>query len=431
MNDMLDNDFTITASGNITISNNINLDTGTLTLTAGNGGTGNIVSGAGPPTLTASTVSLTQDSAFGSSAPFRFAAGTLNLTTGAAQTVQGWMTDGNRALSLTSGGMLTINSNIDTGTGNLTLTLGAFQAVLTGVSMLSGNVVTFNGDGTGVRITAAGDLTISALGNLRVNTGIAVGANTLRLDAGRNEAAGQTGVISFANTSVELRASRFVFTQDGALFVNGRPADFRDGDGTGLTTAQSEPITRIIYDGTGAAQTGVDWANIFPSTVSRGPGGTGDYAVPAVDFVSGVLAAAVSITLNAGTGVLTFAATGDITLSAPAITITAGTINLGTRTLTLTAPTGTLTLNFTAATTITGTGMAGLTVIAEDIAFSGTAPILNVPEVRLELTGAGNSFPAAAPFAVESMIGTLNINTAKRAGSIIAGWLLLLPQTAI
>ena len=418
-----DNDFTITASGNITISNNINLDTGTLTLTAGNGGTGNIVSGAGTQTLTASTVSLTQDSAFGSSAPFRFAAGTLNLTTGAAQTVQGWMTDGNRALSLTSGGMLTINSNIDTGTGNLTLTLGASQATLTGVSMLSGNVVTFNGDGTGVRITAGGDLTISARGNLRVNTGIAVGANTLRLLAGRNEAVGQTGVISFANTSVALSASRFVFTQDGARFADGRPADFRDGDGTGLTTAQSEPITRIIYDGTGVAQTGVDWANIFPSTVSRGPGGTGDYAVPAVDFVSGVLAAAVSITLDAGTGVLTFAATGDITLSAPAITITAGTINLGTRTLTLTAPTGTLTLNFTAATTITGTGMAGLTVIAEDITFSGTAPILNVPTVSLELTIAstvdsggrvlvpGSSFGATAPFAANSMIGTLNINT--------------------
>ena len=432
-NDMLDNDFTITASGNITISNNINLDTGTLTLTAGNGGTGNIVSGAGTQTLTASTVSLTQDSAFGSSAPFRFAAGTLNLTTGAAQTVQGWMTDGNRALSLTSGGMLTINSNIDTGTGNLTLTLGAFQAALTGVSMLSGNVVTFNGDGTGVRITANGDLTISALGNLRVNTGIAVGANTLRLDAGRNEAAGQTGVISFANTSVALSASRFVFTQDGALFVNGRPADFRDGDGTGLTTAQSEPITRIIYDGTGVAQTGVDWANIFPSTVSRGPGGTGDYAVPAVDFVSGVLAAAVSITLDAGTGVLTFAATGDITLSAPAITITAGTINLGTRTLTLTAPTGTLTLNFTAATTITGTGMAGLTVIAEDITFSGTPPILNVPTVSLTLTIAstvdsggrvlvpGSSFGATAPFAANSMIGTLNINA--QAEQEYHGWM--------
>ena len=415
-----DNDFTITASGNITINNNINLDTGTLTLTAGNGGTGNIVSGAGTQTLTASTVSLTQDSVFGSSAPFRFAAGTLNLTTGAAQTVQGWMTDGNRALSLTSGGMLTINSNIDTGTGNLTLTLGASQAALTGVSMLSGNVVTFNGDGTGVRITADGDLTISALGNLRVNTGIAVGANTLRLLAGRNEAAGQTGVISFANTSVALSASRFVFTQDGARFADGRPADFRDGDGTGLTTAQSEPITRIIYDGAGAAQTGVDWANIFPSTVSRGPGGTGDYAVPAVDFVSGVLAAAVSITLDAGTGVLTFAATGDITLRAPTITITAGTINLGAdRTLTLTAETGTLTLNFTAATTITGMGTAALTVIAEDIAFSGTPPILNVPTVSLELTLAatinpsgvvlvpGSSFGQEAPFSPDSTIGTL------------------------
>ena len=374
--------FTITATaGVITINDNINLNVGVLTLiSSGSGGGINL----GAVTLTAVQITLT-----------------------------GAIASANNDLTLTVANTLNLNSNIDRGTGNLTLAVGAGQATFTGVRMLSGNVVTLDGDGTGVRITADGDLTISALRNLAVNTGIAVGANTLRLEAGRGM--GQTGDISFSSNTLELRASRFFLTQNGAVFGNVRPVAFQDADGVGLDADATELITRIAYDGT-ETQAEVDWANILLDTVSRGPGGTADFEVAAADFVSGVLAAAVSIILDAGTGVLTFAATGDITLRAPAITITAGTIDLGAdRTLTLTAETGTLTLNFTAATTITGTvtgmGTAGLSVIAEDIAFSGMPPILNVPTVSLELTDSGSSFGATAPFAAASMIGTLNITT--------------------
>ena len=377
------NSLSITATaGAITINDNIDLGTtGNLTLTSSGSGSGINLGAA--IMLTANNITLT-----------------------------GAIASANNDLTITAATLLTLNSNIDRGTGDLTLALGTSQAVFNGVRMLSGNVVTIGGT---LGLETDGDLTISAGGNLMVNTNISLGSGattTLRLEAGRGTG---TGDISFSSNTLELRASRFFLTQDGAVFSNVRPVAFQDANGDGLTAGQSKLITRITYDGT-ATQTEVDWANILPNTVSRGPGGTADFEVAAADFVSGVLAAAVSITLDAGTGVLTFAATGDITLRAPTITITAGMIDLGAdRTLTLTAETGTLTLNFTAATTITGTvtgmGTAGLSVIAEDIAFSGMPPILNVPTVSLGLTDSGSSFGATAPFAANSMIGTLNITT--------------------
>ena len=386
------NNLNITAMGVITINNNINLGTtGEISLTSSGSG-GGINLGA-------------------------------VVLTGRNITLLGTVASANNDLTLTVGNILNLGSNIDRGTGNLTLT-GAGQAVLLAVvRTLSGNVVTI---GSTLGLVADGDLTISAGGNLMVNTDISLGSGattTLRLEAGRGM--GQTGDISFSSNTVELRASRFFLTQNGAVFGNVRPVAFQDADGTGLDAEATELITRIAYDGT-ETQAEVDWANILLDTVSRGPGGTADFEVAAADFVSGVLAAAVSITLDAGTGVLTFAATGDITLRAPTITITAGMIDLGAdRTLTLTAETGALTLNFTAATTITGTvtgmGTAGLSVIAENIAFSGMPPTLNVPTVSLELTGAGNSFDATAPFAANSMITTLEITTA--ADQDYRGWM--------
>ena len=190
-NDMLDNDFTITASGNITINNNINLDTGTLTLTAGNGGTGNIVSGAGTPTLTASTVSLTQDSAFGSSAPFMFAAGTLNITTAANQDYRGWMAPPagtNRNLTITSQGRISIGAAaINLGTGNLTLSalLGDIRLTnLTGLTITAGNV-TFSSASLIDNDIGVSRLAVVASGNIEIIS-INLSAALVDLRAGGN-----------------------------------------------------------------------------------------------------------------------------------------------------------------------------------------------------------------------------------------------------
>ena len=444
---------TILASGALTINSNINTGTGALTLS----GTSITLSG-GARTLAGSAVSLSGEITVASSnnnnLSITATAGaitindnidlgtTSNLTLASSGsgsginlaaaitlaandiTLTGAIASANNDLTISATTLLTLNSNIDRGTGNLTLELGTSQAVFAGVRMLSGNVVTIGGT---LGLLANGDLTISAGGNLMVNTNISLGSGattTLRLEAGRADGtdtsiAGQTGVISFADALFEIRASRFAFTQDGAVFVDGLPAVIQNEAGEMRTEAQSKLITRITYDGAGT-QDEVDWAARFTSAFSRGSGST--FEVAAADLIDGVLEATLSITLDAGTGILTFAGTDDITLMAPTITITAGTINLGAdRNLTITATTGLLTLNFTAATTINGTGTAALSVNAENIVFSGTAPTLNVPTVNLELTFAattdaqgvvlvpGSSFGATAPFAANSNIGTLNL----------------------
>ena len=386
------NNLTIIASGVLTLNDNINLGTGDLLINAAGGTTlGGVIE------LTAVSITLTGD-----------------------------ITSANNNLTITAANVLSLNGDINTGTGDLTLDVGSSGGSFNGARTLRGNVVTITGAG----IAADGDLTISALGNLMVNTTtlITVGANTLRLLAGRasgtdTSIAGQTGVISFGSAALVLQASRFVFTQDGELFVDGLPAVFQNADGNVLTLDDAELITRIVYDGT-ATQGEVDWANILPSTVSRGPGST--FAVAAADLTAGVLEAAVSITLDAGTGVLTFEGTDDITLRAPTITITAGTINLGAnRNLTLTAAIGALTLNLNATATITGTGTTSITIDAgtNALIFGGTRPItVSAPTVTIT---AGDINIGTRALTITASNGALTVNADIRAAAASTGAIML------
>ena len=454
----------ITAAGDITINDNIGLGAGALTLTAGTDGTGNILSDADIETLTASTVSFMQAGAFGDTALFTFATPTLELETAAAQTVHNWMAADGRNLSLTSTGggaitigadivigagsltlsgsmltltggarilsganisltgatanaaaltltaatKLTLNGNIDTSTGNLTLNLGSAVADLSGSLELSGNLVTITGERG---IMAAGDLTISALGNLAVNTDINVGMNTLRLLAGRADgnSAGETGDIVFMPNTLVLQAANFELTQDGALFPNTRPAVFRDEDGMGIPTQGHPENINAIYDGD-LNQQNVPWARFLipTSLLFDQVDSAGNLVImPGPYLRNGIIEARVDIVINAGAaGIVTFAADipSDLTLMANEITITAEAINIGEhRTLTITAEGGTLILNVGAIT-------AGeLSLIAATIEGLNSSLALNVPTVSLELTGAG-SF-TAQPFVTDSTIATLNITT--------------------
>ena len=454
----------ITAAGDITINDNISLGAGALTLTAGTDGTGNILSDADIETLTASTVSFMQAGAFGDTALFTFATPTLELETAAAQTVHNWMAADGRNLSLTSTGggaitigaditigagsltlsgtaltltggarilsganisltgatanaaaltltaatKLTLNGNIDVGAGNLTLNLGSAVADLSGSLELSGSVVTITGERG---IMAAGDLTISALGNLAVNTDINVGMNTLRLLAGRADgnSAGETGDIVFMPNTLVLQAANFELTQDGALFPNTRPAVFRDEDGMGIPTQGNPENIHAIYDGD-LNQQNVPWARFLtPSSLLFDQvDSAGNLVImPGPYLRNGVIEASVDIVINAGAaGIVTFAAgiPSDLTLMANEITITAEAINIGEhRTLTITAEGGTLMLNVGAIT-------AGeLSLSAATIEGLSSSLALNVPTVSLELTGAG-SF-TAQPFVTDSTIATLNITT--------------------
>ena len=106
---------TISASGTLTLNNNITLTSTTSILDLS--GAGVIGNGSTARVLTAGTVSLTQDAAFGSPALFTFGADTssLALTTTANQDVHDWMILTDRNLTVTSAGNVVVRSAIGSG----------------------------------------------------------------------------------------------------------------------------------------------------------------------------------------------------------------------------------------------------------------------------------------------------------------------------
>ena len=201
-----DNDFTITATGDITINNNIDLGSGALILTA----TGaNIVDVAVVvPVLTASTVSLTQDGTFAADLFTVASATSLTLDAGsAAQTVHAWMVVADRTLSLTTTGAITIGIDIATGTSNLTLDGGTLT--LTAAATLSGADIAL----TGALTSADLALIITALGDITINDNISLGAGALTLTAGTD---GSGDIADGTNTPI-LTASTVSLTQASAF----------------------------------------------------------------------------------------------------------------------------------------------------------------------------------------------------------------------
>ena len=204
-----DRALTITAGGILTINNDITLTGADLTLTLS--GMGAIVT-TGRPTLTASTVSLTQIDAFAAARPFRFGAvSSLVFITAAAQDVHTWMIALNSDLTITSparvrvriaigasvpgrnlgagnitlestGADIRIQENIST-TGNITLD-GATGINFNGrrAKTLSGAIITLDG-GTG-DVVSNRDLTIIASGALTLNNNITTTASNLVLTGG-------------------------------------------------------------------------------------------------------------------------------------------------------------------------------------------------------------------------------------------------------
>ena len=275
--------------------------------------------------------------------------------------------------------------------------------------------------GAGITSTD-GDLAISALGNLMVNAGINVGANTLRLEAGRG--ASQTGSITFMATEIALIAAGFDLTQDGAIFPTTAPATFR----TAATTTAPTNTVRVAYTGTGTQGDVSAWAVEIVADATLGMGAS--FMIMAGDLLNGELRATSSITLNAGTaGEITFA-TGvptSVTLTAPMITITALTINIGAnRTLTIIADGGTLTL--TGVRTITSTGTASLSLTAEGFPGLRSDITVNVPTVSLASTAIGSSF-FSQPFSDSSTITTLSVSA--RSNQIYVAWMGDIPRNLI
>ena len=200
-------DLTLTASGTLTLNNDIDIGTNALTLTSGAGA----IVGAGRPRLTASTVRLAQDAAFPATRSFRLSAGSLEFTTEAAQDVHDWMILENIDLTVTSSNRVRVAAiigaggvagrNLGTGALSLTSTGGAVR-ILAGISTtgsitligVTGGINFNSGAGaktfSGAAITLSGDvrsdrdLAITASGTLTLNNDIDIGTNALTLTSG-------------------------------------------------------------------------------------------------------------------------------------------------------------------------------------------------------------------------------------------------------
>ena len=358
-------DLTITARGILTLNSNI-----TLT------GTGNL-------TLTGATIQIGRASSDGAGTQRTLSSG-ANITLTAVDGIQigrfngaGTFFTGGRAanLTVTAQDTLTIAADITvastaTAGGDITLT-GTGGGIVIGTAAIGSSTLIWEGSditlaGAVTTASTAGidnftSLTLSAGGNLVVGeidlannaSGTADAWGALRLRAGDGSATTDIGTITVTGgSSTPINAGSILFEQDGELFA-AEPATLSiDGVAVGMTSLRS--MVLVLYRGE-EVQASVDWGTV------AGAGaivmGTGDDLEIALN--NGILLSLVSITINAGTGDVTFAGTDDITLAAPEITITAGSINANDRNLTIITDGGTLTLNSNI--TLTGTGNLTLT----------------------------------------------------------------------
>ena len=370
--------------------------------------------GTGVPASASAVTSfrLIQVGAFGTSAPFTFGANvnSLILETGSAQPFyDDWMidTDTDRSLNLiatSSGadGAITITQTaLDLGLGDLSLS-GASITFMAGLTITAGEVALTDTMSTNLSLTirAQNDIMVSI-----INLGM--GALDLRagLAPGTDQGMGETGAIIFANTPV-ITASSVRLTQD-EQFLPADPAGPVPATFPMLTPEEIEGF----YLGGEDSFNNPDWLNV------RAFQGLDFEAGEGVSFTLDLTTvnALESITLDASTtGTISFGGMGAITLTAPVITIIAGTIDIGTRSLTITASTGALTLN--GLTTITA---EELSLTGNTIAGLSSSLTLNVPEVSLILTGT-ESFTNRA-FSSTSVITDLTINT--QAEQEYQGWM--------
>ena len=335
----------------------------------------------------------------------------LRTTTAVDQPIYRWM----RAAVVNSPGGNIVRSFSLRGEGDVVLTsitlrAAGFGAGDFGIASVDLQATTINLDAanldaaitlTGAAISLTGaitvasssnnDLTITASGVLTLNSGINLGSGILTINADDR--------INVPNMNTDITASaiNIIFT-DPAV----------DSPAAGFTTA--------------AGVATLDNADFIPDpdytinlgcTIARCTLGNGSALT-----LSPLLEAGEFITLDAGANALAFNGTGAITITSPTITITAGSIDIGTRSLTITAEGGTSTITLVGVTSITGTGAASLSLDAATIAFT-TAPTLNVPSISVAQNAA---FPPSEPFIFGMAITSLTLTT--EAAQTVQGWMI-------
>ena len=402
---------TVNASGDITLNGDINLGTGALVLAAGMGSSsGNIMNGGGGAShsLTAQSVSLTQDAAFASTGMFTFASAILLLDTGASQTVHAWMTQGDHALSLTSAITIMVEEDVSTGTSDLTL-MGNGIIFSGGARTLSGANIVLTG-----AATSMADLNILATGTLALNSNITTqgsasdlsvtgggGAGGIIVGAGVEFASGHdltiSGAISVAGTSGDL-----TLTAAGTAELGG---DINLGTGTltigtgsssgliGAAVITAGTINIMFYNNNVASAsdvaalgTTITFANSVEPTYAFGAVDCKNHHPCVIEGIGEIVVrstltdiTSITITATGEDSKVRFGGTGVITLTAPEVVITANMIELEGRALMIVDPGGaSLAIggNIAGAGTITIANNGALAFVGESIVAGGRIDII-------------------------------------------------------
>ena len=280
--------------------------------------------------------------------------------------------------------------------GTTDIDLQAAAITLTAATTLTGGAISLTGALTAadlaLTITASGLLTLNS--DINLGTGMAGGILTIN--------AGDRINVPTSGTTITASANNIIFTDR-----------LVQSDEAGFTPAGSTTSTfnNMIFVPPATSTFPPPPCPVGEADCSLGTG--------AALIVDPLLEASASITLNAGTNALSFSGEGAITITSPIITITAGSIDIGTRSLTITAADGTITL--AGVTSITGTGAASLSLDATTIAGLSSALTVNVPNISLAQEAV---FGGSAPFTIPATgISSLALTTA--ADQTVQGWMVV------
>ena len=355
---------TIAASGTLTLNSNITL-TGTTSI-LDLSGAGVIGNGSTARVLTAGTVSLTQEAAFGSPALFTFGAdtGSLELTTDAAQNVHDWMINDGISLTVTSAGNVFVRSAIELGTGALSLrsTRGSIR-IFAGITT-TGNITLNGAAGISFNNRAAKTLSgaiITLIGGAQSNRALTLNASMVRL----RQVAAFGGVPQFIFSGTD---SLVLITEAAQVVHDWMIAPNRN---LTITSASTARVNAAIGDGVVGRDLGMGSLTLRSGTAVR----------ILVNITTGG-----NITLIGGTGGINFNGRAAKTLSGGTVTLTGNARS--NRALTLTAASGALTLSggiaLTGARVLSLSGSGGI-ALGGALTLTGGAITLNSA-----VTGAAN-----------------------------------------
>ena len=398
-------DLTLRATGDITFQGTvINLGPGRLEMSADNegNGTGTIIA-ANTPRILAGSLLMRHAAAF----PADFMAddsavtGAVDLRiTGAmvTQAIHPWMelaastftlrgNEGEGARAAVVLTAITLAGAADFGTTDIDLQAAAIT--LTAATTLTGGAISLTGALTAANLA----LTITASGLLTLNNDITLGTGILTINADDR--------INVPNSATRIRAMANNITFTDRL-VQSFEAGFTPAGSTTTT------FNNMIFIPTATSM-------FAPSPCLEDPCRLGNGSALTVDPV---LEADTSILINAGANALSFAGEGAITITSPTITITAGSIDIGERSLTITAAGGTITLNML--TSITGTGTGAVSLAAARIMGLSSALTVNVPSISIARDVA---FGTSAPVTFGAALTSLALTTAG--DQLVFNWMIV------